>query len=70
MMNEHDTVGELLRQLRALAGDYQVPPDGCGSYVALFAGFEEFETDTHLHIHKENNVLFPVVVEVERRLAS
>jgi regulator of cell morphogenesis and NO signaling len=43
-----------------------VPDDGCASYAALFAGFHELETDTHLHIHKENNVLFPAVVKVER----
>jgi regulator of cell morphogenesis and NO signaling len=70
MLAEHDTVGELLRRLRALCNDYVPPTDGCGSYVALFAGFETMEADTHLHIHKENNLLFPEVVEVERRLAS
>jgi iron-sulfur cluster repair protein YtfE (RIC family) len=28
------------------------------------------ETDTHLHIHKENNVLFPALVDAERRLVT
>ena len=70
MLTEHDTVGELLRRLRALSNEYVPPADGCGSYVALFAGFETMEADTHLHIHKENNLLFPAVVEIERRLAS
>jgi regulator of cell morphogenesis and NO signaling len=66
MLTEHDSVGALLRRLRELTGGYQVPDDGCASYAALFAGFHELETDTHLHIHKENNVLFPAVVKVER----
>ena len=70
MLTEHDTVGELLRRLRALSNEYVPPVDGCGSYVALFAGFETMEADTHMHIHKENNLLFPAVVEIERRLAS
>ena len=26
---------------------------------------EELEADTHLHIHKENNVLFPLVIRLE-----
>lgn len=68
MLTEHDTVGALLRRLRELTDDYQVPTDGCASYAALFAGFHELETDTHLHIHKENNVLFPAVLEAECRL--
>ena len=42
-----------------LASDYVVPADGCASYTALFPGLEELEADTHLHVHKENNVLFP-----------
>lgn len=70
MLSEHDTVGELLRQLRQLTDGYQTPADGCGSYEALFAGLEQLEADTHLHIHKENNLLFPAVEQVEQRLSS
>ena len=34
------------------------------------AGCEELEADTHLHIHKENNVLFPMVVALEDQPAT
>jgi regulator of cell morphogenesis and NO signaling len=67
---EHDRAGELLAELRTIAADYSVPDDGCASYRALYAGLEELEADTHQHIHKENNLLFPTVVERERRLAE
>jgi regulator of cell morphogenesis and NO signaling len=70
LLTEHDSVGDLLRQLRSLTHSYTPPADGCGSYLALFAGFETMETDTHLHIHKENNVLFPALVDAERRLVT
>jgi iron-sulfur cluster repair protein YtfE (RIC family) len=30
----------------------------------------ELEADTHLHIHKENNVLFPMVVQLEAERAA
>ncbi|MDX2381465.1 MAG: iron-sulfur cluster repair di-iron protein [Acidimicrobiia bacterium] len=70
MLTEHDTVGDLLRQLRSLTDGYTPPTDGCGSYVALFAGLETMEADTHLHIHKENNLLFPAVAAAERRLVT
>ncbi len=70
MMREHDRAGELLALLRDLTSDHTPPPDGCASYHALYAGLAELAADTHLHIHKENNVLFPMVVELEARFAS
>ena len=70
MLREHDEVGGLLRELRSLTNDYTPPADGCASYAALFAGLEQVEADTHLHIHKENNVLFPQVMELEQQRSS
>ncbi len=70
MMHEHDRAGELLEELRALTNGYEVPADGCGSYQAAYRGLEQFEADTHLHVHKENNVLFPMVLELEARPAT
>jgi len=65
MLSEHDAVGDLLASLRHLTDGYTPPGDGCATYVACFAAMEEIEADTHLHIHKENNVLFPLVVRME-----
>ena len=70
MLTEHDRTGELLASVRALTGDYTTPADGCASYRALYEGLHELEADTHLHIHKENNVLFPAVIALERRLTA
>ena len=65
MLSEHDAVGALLAKLRQLTSGYVPPADGCASYVATFAALEQLEADTHLHIHKENNVLFPLVIRLE-----
>ena len=65
MLREHDAVGVLLAQLRRLTDDYTPPVDACASYTACFAGLATLEDDTHLHIHKENNVLFPLVERLE-----
>ena len=65
MLSEHDAVGDLLVELRRLTGGYTPPVDGCATYVACFAAMAELEADTHLHIHKENNVLFPLVLQLE-----
>ena len=61
MRAEHDRAGELLTQLREHAGGYVVPDDACASYRALYEGLVQLEADTHLHVHKENNLLFPAV---------
>ena len=53
------------RRCAALTDGYQPPADGCASYRALYAGLAELEADTHLHVHKENNLLFPAVVALE-----
>ncbi len=70
MLLEHDAVGELLARLRALTDGYKPPADGCASYVACFAALAELEADTHLHIHKENNLLFPMVILMETQLSE
>lgn len=68
MMIEHEAAGALLSELRSVTSHYQPPADGCASYTALFAALSELERDTHLHIHKENNLLFPAVVALEQSL--
>ena len=70
MLLEHDRAGELLAALRGFTGDYEPPADGCASYEALYRGLAELEADTHLHVHKENNVLFPAVLALEAALAA
>lgn len=65
MMVEHDTAGEILRELRKLTSDYAVPADGCMSYQTLYQALEGFERDLHQHIHLENNILFPKAVALE-----
>ena len=69
MMLEHDTVGDLLRELRALSSNYVVPADSCISYQTLYQAMETFEQDLHQHIHLENNILFPRAVELESSLS-
>ena len=67
MMSEHDTDGERLRTMRAVAGDYKLPDDACPSFTALYAGLQDLERDLHRHIHLENNVLFPAAVQLEQQ---
>ncbi len=59
LATEHETVGNLLDELRRVTSGYTTPADGCASYAACFRALAELEADTHLHVHKENNLLFP-----------
>jgi regulator of cell morphogenesis and NO signaling len=66
MEDDHKTAGEALHRLHVLTGGYEPPDDACASYRVLLARLRELERDLHWHIHKENNVLFPMAVELER----
>ncbi|HEU4837491.1 MAG TPA: iron-sulfur cluster repair di-iron protein [Pyrinomonadaceae bacterium] len=68
MMREHDTAGDILRELRSLTSDYKVPADACISYQTLYQALENFEKDLHQHIHLENNILFPKALDLENSL--
>jgi regulator of cell morphogenesis and NO signaling len=59
MRVEHDGAGDLLKEMRILANNYVPPKDGCQSFQLLYNELRQLEKDTHLHIHKENNLLFP-----------
>ncbi len=65
MRHEHDEAGKLLKQMRTLANGYVAPEDGCQSFQLLYEELRELEEDTHLHIHKENNILFPAIDQKE-----
>lgn len=67
MLTEHDAVGALLAELREVTADYAVPDDGCASYRSLYERLEALEHDTHVHIHKENHVLFPAALAIADR---
>jgi len=65
---EHETVGQTLEAIRELTADYSLPEDACASYSLLFRMLSEFEEDLHLHVHLENNILFPKILELEEQL--
>lgn len=70
MEHEHDVAAEALRKLRELTDGYLPPEDACAAYRGLLKGLELLESDLHLHIHKENNILFPRAAALEHRLSS
>ncbi len=68
MRNEHEHVGGLLKSMTALTDGYTPPEWACASMKALYAGLASFDAELRLHIHLENNALFPMVED--RLMAS
>jgi regulator of cell morphogenesis and NO signaling len=59
MEHEHDDAGQAMARIRELSRNYMLPDGACTTYATCLLELEEFERDLHLHVHLENNVLFP-----------
>jgi regulator of cell morphogenesis and NO signaling len=70
MEMEHELVGSKLEAIRTLTKNYLAPSDACTSYTLFYRMLNEFEADLHLHVHLENNILFPKAIELERKLMA
>ncbi|WP_308170343.1 iron-sulfur cluster repair di-iron protein [Neobacillus sp. 114] len=56
---EHDNAGAILKELRKITGDFTPPIDTCGTYRLVYNRLEDLEGLTFMHVHLENNILFP-----------
>lgn len=61
--DEHAAAGAALRQIRELTDGFSPPEWACHTFRTLLEELEELETNTHTHVHKENNILFQQVRE-------
>lgn len=66
METEHEMAGKDLEEIRVLSNNYSLPEDACASYSLLFRMLNEFENDLHVHVHLENNILFPKALALEK----
>ena len=55
--------------MRVITAGYHVPEWACATTRALYQGLAELESAMHVHVHLENNVLFPrALVMLEERV--
>ncbi len=66
MEQEHDAAGYALSRLHTLTRDYQVPEDACNTYRVMLSRLRQLERDMYQHVHKENSILFPRAIKLER----
>jgi regulator of cell morphogenesis and NO signaling len=64
MFSEHDHAGDVFKKISKITDNYTPPTGACQTFKALYNLLEEFENDLHLHIHLENNILFPKAKEL------
>jgi len=68
MENDHNVVREELGRLRELTDDYAVPKNACMTYRNMLEQLDQFGQNTVIHIHKEEQVLFPGALKAQAAL--
>jgi regulator of cell morphogenesis and NO signaling len=59
MEADHEEAGAALAFIRQTTAGFAPPDWACPTFRGLYYGLAQLETDMHLHVHLENNVLFP-----------
>lgn len=59
MKDEHEFAGGAMDRINVMSRNYSVPADGCSTYEVTYKLLEQFEDDLHVHVHLENNILYP-----------
>jgi regulator of cell morphogenesis and NO signaling len=65
MESEHEFAGSHFHKIAELSDNYTTPDSACNTYKALYSKLEEFQDDLFLHVHLENNILFPKAKKLE-----
>jgi regulator of cell morphogenesis and NO signaling len=68
MEQEHESADHIVAELIRLTNHFELPSWACATHIALFSGLREFEADLKLHVHLENDVLFPRAIQLEAEL--
>jgi len=70
MKHDHETEAVRFRTISQLSNNYTPPSTACNTYRLAYTLLKEFQSDLFMHLHLENNVLFPKVLELEKSLAE
>ncbi|CAN5323026.1 hypothetical protein BH09BAC5_BH09BAC5_06830 [soil metagenome] len=68
IIKEHIVEGERFMKIASITHNYTPFIDKCAACKDVFLRLKEFEDNLHLHVHLENNILFPQAVELDKKL--
>ncbi|MGD9930272.1 MAG: iron-sulfur cluster repair di-iron protein [Mangrovibacterium sp.] len=66
MTGEHEFAGGAMDKINEITQGYSLPQDACNTYRVAFKQLEAFEDDLHIHVHLENNILFPKALNLTK----
>lgn len=66
MAGEHEFAGGAMDAINTMTNHYALPKDSCATYQVTFKLLEQFEDDLHIHVHLENNILYPNAIKLTR----
>ncbi len=64
MADEHEFAGGAMDHINVISKNYALPIDACNTYQVAFKLLEQFEDDLHVHVHLENNILYPKALKL------
>ena len=67
---EHVQAANILSEIKKTANNFTAPSNAHSEYVTLMESLKEFEKDLHMHLHIENNILFPKLIALEEELTN
>lgn len=59
MLSEHEDAGAFLQDIAALTDNFSAPSGACRTWRTLYSGLQHLDEELRVHIHLENNILFP-----------
>jgi len=65
MEQEHEVAAQYLDEIRDLTYGYDPPENASQNLRALYRELQVLEADLRIHIHLENNILFPRAIRLE-----
>jgi regulator of cell morphogenesis and NO signaling len=68
LISEHRDAIEVWRFIKTSMDEFEIPVGAPVSYISLIESLKDFEKDLHMHMHLENNVLFPKCLALEEDL--
>jgi regulator of cell morphogenesis and NO signaling len=70
LRGEHAQIAALLREMRSLTSHYTLPADAPAGWEYVYDELRAFEHDLQVHLHLENNLLFPRALRLAARAAA
>lgn len=68
LIREHEEAGDKIEMLKEVTNNFTPPEGACTTFRVTYQELEEFYKDLKIHIHLENNILFPKAIEIESQI--